>query len=218
MSTPNSASDARSSYSLLDRLKGRTLLSDQITLYTDEPTGRELGGSEARVKRIAGIEVPDTPRRWGVLGKIQELEADNAEGGHDEELAELRDRADALRAKLAETSFTFHLQALSDDEHDGIPAVETAVRAHLLLDPEGEIPEESRDAYSARFAAELLARVVVTVTDAQGTPAVKLTADDVSQLPKGFLPRSEFRRLQRKVSELQYSTAIAEDAVDDVDF
>ena len=207
--------EARASFSPMDRLRGRVLRSDKITLFTDEETGFALGGSEARTRIVSGLEIPDVPRRWGILGMIHDLEQDNEDGSHDEQLAELRERAEVLRAKLAETSLTFHLQALPDTI---VEAARAAARSALGIEGE-EIPEDRQAEFNTRYSGEFYSRVIVAVTDNAGASGTRLTPEDCIELGAGdALPRDQYRRLARKISELQWANSIAEDAVDNLDF
>ena len=221
---------ARSTFNVIDRLKARPLLTDKITVYTDETVGRELGGEEATVRRVAGIEMPGKPRRWGVLGEIAALGEKNAAlqsaeqsedvvaeiAANDARISELLDRAEELKKTLAASGLTFHLQALPPEIRD---AAHVAARRHIGApeDLEEEIPEDQQPAYDARDPTDLMSRVIVDTHDAEGAPAQPLTADDMDQLPR-IMPGSEFARLAAKIRDLLYNNTNAESVVDSADF
>lgn len=218
----SASSNARANFNLIERLRGRVLNSDKITIFTDEVTGRKLGGSEPRMKVVAGFEIPDEPRRWGVLGEIHALEQDNEDGKNQERIDALKEKAAELEKTLADSSLIFTIQALPDEAatpgEDSIETVAAAARAHLGLAEGDDVPDERSAEYNSRFAGELLSRVIVSIQDAEGNFGSPLSPDEAVMLAKGGLPRSEYQRLSRLVRELQYDTHIAEDAVADVDF
>lgn len=221
---------ARSTFNIIDRIKSVPLLTDKVTVYLDEDAGRELGGEEKTVKRVAGLEMPGKPIRRGVLGKILELGEANALlkaraqtdevaaeiEANDAEVARLLDRAEELKERLAASAITFHLQALPDPIRE---EAEVAAREHVgaPADLEVDVPEDLAAAYNKRLSSELLCRVVVDIIDAEGVPAETLTADDAAALPKA-LPVSEFTRLAAKIQDLLYSNKILESAIDSPDF
>ena len=214
------ANAARSNFTLLDRLRHRPILTDSVKIYLDEPTGRELGGVEPQYRTVGTIEVPAGERRWGVLGKIADLEAkladeaglsSNEKDGFRTLLDELRAEAEVLRANLERSSVTIHLQALPGVIREA--AAEAAAKALDLP----EVPEEGDTAFTNQFAAEILTRMVTSMFDSDGNKLPDLTVEEALTLPKE-MPRSEYARISRTVQKLQYENAISETVTNSADF
>lgn len=208
------ATKARSSFSLLERAKGRSLITDDVTVYLDEVTGKKLGGVEPRTRVIRGIEVPDGERRWGVVGQIANLADENQNGEHDAKIAELVAKAEIYRAELDKSKVVITLQALPTLITD---AANLATRRHLGLDDEQAIPADKEKAFNRRQSAEIISRAVVSIVDVDGNHGALPDVDEAAEWP-GYFPPSEYRKIARKISELQFETVIAEQATDNADF
>lgn len=208
------ATKARSSFSLLERAKGRSLVTDDVTVYMDEVTGKKLGGIEPRTRMFRGIEVPDGERRWGVVGQIANLADENQDGEHDDKIAELVAKAELYRAELEKSKVVITLQALPTLITD---AAGLATRRHLEIEPEAAIPADKEKAYNRRNTAEIISRAVISIVDVDGNKGDLPDVDEAEQWPAHF-PPSEYRKIARKMSELQFETLIAEQATDNADF
>jgi hypothetical protein len=206
---------AKSSYGLLDRLRRRPILTDTVTIYLDEPTGRALGGVEQKVRHVAGVQIPDGVRRWGVRGKIDEVKAQDASAERDALLEALRAEEAVLRAKLDESAITVHLQALPRFIRD--EATAAAKSALSLEDGVEQVPEDREAEYQTNLSAELTVRMVTSMFDADGASLPPLSVADVKELDT-LLPDSESLRLAKAIAELQYQTAIAENVTENADF
>lgn len=214
-STPEEiATKARSSFSLLERAKGRSLITDEVTVFMDEVTGRKLGGSEQKTRLLRGIPIPDGERRWGVLGQIANLAESNKDGEHDEKIAALLTKAEEYRAELNKSAVVITLQALPSLIVEDAAG---ASRRHLEIEPDAEIPEEKAKAFNRRNSAEMISRAVISLVDADGNKGDLPSPDEAAQWADHF-PASEYRKLARKIAELQFETAIAEQATDNADF
>lgn len=208
------ATEARSSFSLLERAKGRSLVTDDVTVYMDEVAGKKLGGVEPKTRVFRGIEVPDGERRWGVVGQIANLGDDNEAGKNDAEIDRLLEKAKRYRAELEASKVVITIQALPTLITD---EAALATRRHLGLDAEEPIPADKEKAFNRRNSAEVISRAVISIVDANGNKGYLPTAEEAEGWP-GYFPPSEYRKIARKISELQFETVIAEQATDNADF
>jgi len=225
--------DVREDFDIVADAEARPKLTDSVTIYLDEPTGKALGGVEPKYRTIRGVQMPDGERRWGVVGRIADLaekrgrrvaalgdvepEAVNADpqvADFDAAIDELMSEAEALQEKLAASGRTFHLQALPQiilEDARG-KALE-----HVGLTVGADVPADKEDAFQSRMAAEVLSRIVVGIEASNGAKGRLLDVDRAEKLP-GVFPPSEYARLAKTIGKLQYETAIAEGAVDNADF
>jgi len=208
------AAQARSSFSILERAKGRSLVTDKVTVYMDEVAGKKLGGSRPRTRVIRGIEIDDGEHRWGVLGQIANLRETNKEGEKDAEIDALLTKAEAYKAELDASKYVIELQALP-----GLILEDAAnhARDHVGVDREADVPEDKLKAYNRRNSAEMISRAVIGITGPNGEKGELPTPDDAAEWPLHF-PKSEFFKITSKIGELQFETAIAEQATDNADF
>ncbi|KZE41432.1 hypothetical protein [Microbacterium sp. T32] len=218
--------EAQEGFDLVIEAKERPKLQASVTIYLDEPTGKELGGVEPKYRLLNGVRLPDGERRWGVVGELADL-ADKrkrlvAAGLEDEpavqeldaRVDELLARAEELQAKLAKSGRTIHLQGLPRVIRDDARG---KAREHLGIAVGAEIPDDKAEALEKRYAAEILSRAVIGIEAPNGAKGRLLDVDGAEKLP-GQLPDSEYARIASKISELLYQTSIAEGAVDNADF
>lgn len=214
--TPDAiAAASRSSFDLLDRLEGTEHLPDgTITIFTNAKIGSLLGGEEQLVKHIGNFEVPDGVRRWGVVGKIADLKAENTDGSKQDQIDELLTEAEGLLAQLQESAVTFQLQAAPNFVVEDAGA---CAHKSVGLEPHETVPDDKLEEYGRQLSAEMLTRVVVGYHDAAGNPGKLFDVERALKLP-GRLPKEEWLRLSRKIRELQYGRAIAEQSTESADF
>lgn len=221
------AAEAQEGFDLVVEAEERPKLQASVTIFLDEPTGKELGGTEPKFRVISGVRMPDGERRWGVIGEIADLadkrqrliKAGASEEGADvldidERVNELLERASDLQRKLAKSARTIHLQGLPRVILDDARG---KAREHLGIAVGAEVPDDKAEALEKRYAAEILSRAVTGIEAPNGAKGRLLDVDRAEKL-QGQLPDSEYARIASKISELQYQTSIAEGAVDNADF
>ncbi|GAB2699479.1 hypothetical protein BKA24_001806 [Microbacterium marinum] len=206
--------EATESFDLIDTLEHRPLVTDSITLYSDEPAGRELGGIEQLYKEVKGIRVPAGKRRWGALGEIDLLRETNKDGVNDEAISAQLTIAEAAKAKLEASALTFHFQGLPEFIMEEARA---SAQAAVGIEKMSEITPEQGEQFSDRLSAEIVSRIVTVIVDAKGRTAPVPSADAIPKARTRF-PRTEWARLAAKISEVQYAASISEQAVGNADF
>lgn len=171
-------------FSLLDRLQGRSYPKETVDVYLDEEAGYEIQKLEQEIARTA----PDD-------GKIPELEA---------KLAELQEQAQASR-------LTFHLEGISSEEYDSV--VEESLELFPVEYHESRNPltmalertpkeNEDRETY---FRIHLWAKFIRRVEDAEGDVDSDITPALIAQV-HGLLPLAGMVRLSATVDKLKMVT------------
>lgn len=198
--------EAKQGFDLETRLRNRGLREGEITLYTDEALGQKLG--EAR----------DVVNQWGafvrrvqtgVLGEIDRLDPDQDAT----RIAELEAERDEIIEELNRTSLTVKLRAVPP-----IIARDAKRRAKATLNIKGKIGEDQEEEFNDAFTAHVLSDLIVSIRDNEtGAENGKQTYQDCVAL-HDLLPASEYRRLDAKVAEIQYSDAVSEAITRDPDF
>lgn len=227
--------EARDDFDLSRRLAGRAKREKPITVYSDAEAGEQLGYAVDE-EELGGIKTGRRARE-GVLGKLDalkeegkqlakqieanaemELESDPADLERAQaipaEMAKLQAKADKLRERLKETSFTFTLQSLPEVIEK---AVKRETRDALKIEGKG-IPGARQEEYEREYEAQMLAKSTVRWTDHEtGDQHEGLTIERARSFRR-FLPRGQFDRLDRAIANLSFARVIANSATDDADF
>lgn len=200
--------EAREGFELEEVLTGTPSRFKTIRVFTDEATGEELGGVEVE-RNEQGL--PTGIRRWGLAKVIAELQVD--EEANAAELKKARAKAKSLAKKLDSTALDIELQA--------VPRVvkkDARRKARKELGIKGHVPEDLMEDYADEFDAQILSRSVVSIYSvAKDAKNRELTVAGARHL-RNMLPESEYGRLDRAVSELQFRAVIAEKATSNADF
>ena len=193
--------EAKKSFSLTDRVKGRNLRDDSVTIYLDEVTGAAIGGARD-LKNGFGVTVDR--ERWGVLGEIDKAVADDPEA----DVSELRAEVVELMKTLRESALTYHLHAVPE------VVVKAARRkAKQAVGPRAQNIED----YDDTLYAHLLAAMVRKVVDADGAESGGLDFDG-AVIVQGYTPPDEYSKVIAKVNEIQFKQAISDQATGSADF
>lgn len=190
------AEEAKSRFTLRDRLQNRDHLEDSVTVFIDDVLGKKHAQAELDVNR---------------------LEAAKAAAGDDwsgeKELVKARKAHAALTAELKRKRVTLHLQAVPSVITDGGRRV-----AKKFLGIKGSVPEEREDDVTAVVNAHLLSSAVTSWYDHEydETNHSLELADAVAL--RGYLPPHEKLKLDIKLGELQYANTISATVTNDPDF
>lgn len=204
----------KADFDLIDRLRGRRMRSGRITIYTDEPTADELGGAYDLKN---GFGVLEGRERWGVLGEIDAIEAEDEnkrEAGWKTKVNGLKKRAKELRAKLDESAIIFHLEA--------VPPVIIELEFKAAQKPfrdkqTKKIPaDRSQEATNAALNA-VYSKIIRKIETPDGGLKTDITVKDTEAL-RDYLPKQEYQRLQAKIDDIQERAVIDSSVVDDSDF
>lgn len=217
--------EAREEYDLSARLAGITKLTDSVTAYTDEITGKELGGVETTY--IPNTEIVTGRRRWGVVGDQDALRekiraaleddatTDEAVEALKAENAALEKKKAALLKKLEKTAITLHLRALPELV---VKSAKREAYRNLKLKPKGGLTPEQIEDVQEEFLAVILTYNVTSWTDA----AVDRTFDSMTirqaRALKPHLRAEEWAKIERAIDELQSMKIVGDAATDSADF
>lgn len=194
--------EARKTFDLSARIKGRNLREGHVTVFTDEVAGAELGGDE-EMKNAFGIVTGRN--RWGALGDIAEAIAADSEA----DVTELQAAAEEAKAALEESALTFHLRAVPELVVKG--ARRAAKKAH------GTLPDAVNE-YNSTLYANLLASTIHKVVDADGAEQTgKLTVEAAADL-EDYLPVHEYVKLVALLQEIQFKQAVSDSATGEASF
>lgn len=202
--------EARGSFNLTDRLMNRPMLHDVVTVFTDEVSGKKLGGSEVITNQFG---VPTSTRRWGILGEIHELEQAPEEERDTKAIAKLKREAKALHATLDKSALTFTLRALPE-----IVVKDLRRKSKKSLKIKGAIPQERLEEFSEDFTARLLVDSVESFKDHESGETYSRISYNEARALDGFLPKSEYKKLDMALNDLQFKSQISEAVTADADF
>lgn len=213
--------DARENFDLGDFLRGRSIRTKSVRVFTDEVTAEERGGYEAYTEEVNGINVPRI-RSWGLVAKLAEIqdEYERLSPKTSKEAKQLKGKIttitseiEALTAKLLESALDIELQA--------VPKIAKKVayrEAKKFLGIRGKVREEQFVDLIDEQNAQLLHRTVVSVTRrSDGKRNEGMTVQSARDL-MGHLPDSEWDKIEEKVNELLVQKVISDQAVADPDF
>lgn len=209
--TDETVANARKSFDLKERLQGLGLRTGEITIYTDEVSGEELGyARDILSPNTLGIKVVVGRDRRGVLGQIDEL--DEKSETYAQDLERLSERRDELVTKIKESALTFGIRAVPP-----VIAKSHERQARKQLGINGKPSDEERSNVTEVQFALLFADTITSVVDADGADAGRLDYDAAKSLAD-YLPRAQLERLRDKVIDVQFNDMIDESVTSDADF
>lgn len=183
------ASEAKTEFNLMERLRGRPTRTAEVTVYLDEVTGAE----HARV--------------------ATELAAAKLASANPEDYSGLEAQERELARKVRSTGITFHLRATPDIVNK---KADRDTRKHLKI--KGNVPAELLTDYSAQYTARIFRDTVEKWVDHEtGTTHKELTVDEALGL-KELLPTGQFDRLDSAVADLNFKAQISDAITGDTDF
>lgn len=193
--------EAKKSFNMVDRIKGRDMRVDSVTIYLDEPTGTALGGARDIKNAFQVVTGRD---RWGVLGEIDAAIAEDPAA----DVTELRNEAVELTKKLQESALTYHLHAVPDF------IVKAARRsAKKAAGPRAQNSED----YDDILYAHLIAAMIRKVVDADGAESGGVDFEGATVIQE-YAPPHEYLRLLAKVNEVQFKQAVSDQVTGSADF
>lgn len=223
--------EARNTFDMRARLAGATRRSKQVTIYTDEVAGAELGGVQ---DEMVGEYKTGRKIRTGLIGQLDQIREDaeretalldSDDEDYEEQAAEITarlkasseevlEKVNALRERMAKTSMTFTLHALPDII---VRDMRRKTRAALDIKTKN-IPDDLEEEYGLEYTAQMLAASVASWVDNQtGQTHGGLTVEQAKDL-RDLLPVGQFSRLDRAMVELSIEVAISNQATDSADF
>lgn len=216
------ANEARESFDLGDFLRGRSVRTETVRVFTDEVTAEKRGGFEATTRQLAnGMQVPDI-RSWGLVADLAEVQGklEALESKATKEARELKSKEKALKDEIRALTETL-LETALDIEFQSVPPVikkdawRAAKKARGI---NGKVAEVDLEDVLEEQAAQLLVRTVVSYTKhGTGEKNEGITLKAARDL-KALLPDSEWAKVEKVFGELLYKNVIGEQAVTDTDF
>lgn len=223
-------SEARSSFSLRERLVNKNSRRKTKTVYTDAEAGEELG--YAVDEEYQGIKSGRRLRR-GLVGELDALEEEGkallkAIDAAEEPSAADTDRAreisaetkriraeiTAVKKRLKGSSMDFTLHTLPKPI---IKGVKHQTRSHLKIKGKG-VPEALLEDYNEEYSAQMLAASTESWIDHEtGETHDQLTVDQAREL-FNYLPEGQFSRLDQAMLDLSFEATIANAGTDSADF
>lgn len=218
-------------FDLGELLDGRSHADSSLRLYTDEKTGKELGGTETSTNQF-GIAV--STRRWGVLGEIDGLRevierAESAIESMDDsdakalleadleeakgKVVELGKKAGPLLEKMDKSAIDLSIQSLPP-----VIIKDCRRRARAALEIKGKVSEADQERYLEQFNAEILVACVSAYTLVGNGKTTQGLDIEMAKKLYDKLPPSEVARLDAKVDEIVYKSAIAQGVGRNPDF
>jgi len=217
--------EAREGYSLFERLSNSNHRTKTVTVYTNTALGAELG--YAADEDDFGIKTGRRVRK-GLIGELDELReraALIAETGSEEEAEaaiveieaakkRLQSKVKKIQKQLRDEALVFTLQSVPE-----LAIKDSRRKARKALGIKGKgIPESRQDEYNDEYTCQMLAASVLSWEDKKvGKKFSSLNVEEARNL-KNLLPRGQFPLLDAAMVELSLEIAIANQAVDDVDF
>lgn len=216
------ANDARESFDLGDFLRGRSVRTKNVRVFTDEVTAEKRGGFEKITRRLPnGVEIPDV-RSWGLVAELADVQNqyEALTAKNTKEARELKAKEKAISAEIRTLTETL-LETALDIELQSVPPVikkdawRAAKKARGIT---GKVPDHAAEDVFDEQAAQMLVRTVVSITKhGTGEKNQGVSIEGARNL-KSLLPDSEWNKIEEAFSKLLFQTVIAEQAVADADF
>lgn len=217
--------EAQEDFDLVEHIMHGTRREKTVTVFTDEESGDLLGGDEPIIQN--GIDTGER-RRWGLRGELAEIKD---QAVYLESLPEdVRDPKDVeviqkeaerligeiapLLERLSESGITVVMRSVPPVVHK---VEDRAARKHLGI-KKGAISDDVAEDLNIEKTARLLAASVVKVKmHSTGATKHSLRVEEARAM-MGYLPPSEFYKLDVALGELQFQRAIATAGVESPDF
>lgn len=228
--------EARSGFSLRDRLAGRNNRRETVTVYTDAVAGDKLGYAFDQLIPQTEVKTGHRIRKGlaGELDAIQEegerlsahiaaLEENDTEVPEEDtqRAAEIGTEIKRLKAEIAKVTKTLNDSSLVFTLHTLPDAILKDVRrkTKLSLGIKGKgIPEARKEEWEEEYTVQLLASSVESWEDKEtGETHSALTVDQAKDL-QGYLPVGQFQRLDSAMVKLSFEAAIGNVGTDSADF
>lgn len=195
--------EAKTGFSLKDRLQGRALRTATVTVYTDEVLGEKHQDAE---REIANLKALLRPIEGVTLG-------DDVVAETTKQINAAEKKLKALTKDLRASGLTFNLRAVPE-----IVGKASSREARKTLGIKGGVPAEKLEAFADLFNAIMLTHVVTDYVDhASGETIPSLSVEDAQAL-EDFLPANEYARLKAAYDDLQTKNVISESITAQADF
>lgn len=199
-------------FDLASALKGTSYPTDEVTIFLDGEAAHELNMVLAEISEL-GFQSAELGAKsnGGIVDDPEKVEVD-------EKIAELEARQKELIAEVLESALTFNLRGLGRKTWKVI--IESWTRKSKKFAKENGLEEEERiDWANDKINAELIAKSIVKITNAQGQEQVGAVAVETIEDLQGSVLQSEFAKLLDTANNLTFANGLFSNAIAaDADF
>lgn len=214
--------ETRESFDLGDFVRGRSVRTKTIRVFTDEVTAERRGGFERGEQTLPNGAVMPTLRSWGLVKELAEAQTAYEEispkttkeaKAAKAKVERLTEEIKELTATLVETSLEIELRAVPKVIKKG------AYRAaRQALGINGKLREEQASDFFDEHSAQTLTRTVVSITrHSDGARNEGISIDSARDLVNN-LPDSEWAKVDEAINELLFEKVISDQVAADADF
>jgi hypothetical protein len=218
------ADETRESFDLGDFLRGRSVRTKTVRVFTDEVTAEARGGYEEYVEELEnGLRIPRV-RSWGLVKELAEardalekIENKSTKAGKEAKakVATLEAEIRSLTEKLLESALDIELQSVPDKIKKG---AYRAARNALGIRGKNGITDDNAIELQDENAAQILLRTIVSVTKHATSEKNMGVSIESARALKGLLPDSEWDKIKDALDELLFQKVIADQVAKDLDF
>lgn len=210
--------EVKGTFDLSARLRGRSMRTGSVVVYTDEPTAERIQTVEAALQQLTDMPAGFKSLAAAIRNLGHEDIADNIESVVDsgirdmDEYNELEKERDELKETLKASAIKIELQAIPKIV---LKDCRRLAKKHLGI--KGNIPEERIEEFSDVNTAIALTKAITSLRDADGNVNTSLTVDEARDL-FDYLPDSEWQKIDTALADLGYRDVISGAITDDPDF
>lgn len=210
--------EVKGTFDLSARLRGRSMRTGTVVVYTDEPTAERIQTVEAALQQLTDMPAGFKSLAAAIRNLGHEDIADNIESVVDsgirdmDEYNGLEQERDELKETLKASAIKIELQAIPKIV---LKDCRRLAKKHLGI--KGNIPEERIEEFSDVNTAIALTKAITSLRDADGNVNTSLTVDEARDL-FDYLPDSEWQKIDTALADLGYRDVISGAITDDPDF
>lgn len=212
-------SEAKSTFDLSARLRGRPMRTKSVIVYTDEVAAERIQDLEVCLQGLTDLptnvkSIASAARHLGMEEVADNLERIAASGVRDiEEFTRMEEEKAELVEQLKASALKIELQAIPEII---LKDCRRQARKNLGIKGSG-VPDERIEEFTDTVTAIALTKAVTSVRDPEGNVSTDLTVDGARDL-QGYLPASEFGKIDQALADLGYRNVVAGAITDDPDF
>lgn len=210
--------EVKSTFDLSARLRGRSLRTDSVVVYTDEVTAERIQTLETALQQLSDMPtslktIANAARGFGIEAAADALDKISAEGIRDiGEYTRIEEEKAELVEKLKDSALKVELQALPQ-----IIVRDIRRQAKKKLGIKGNVSEDRLDEFSEVVAVLALTKAITSLRDADGGVVDDLSYEQAKDIVD-YLPISESNKIDAAMYDLGYSDVISGVITDTPDF
>lgn len=210
--------EVKSTFDLSARLRGRSLRTDSVVVYTDEVTAERIQTLETALQQLSDMPtslktIANAARGFGIEAAADALDKISAEGIRDiGEYTRIEEEKAELVGKLKDSALKVELQALPQ-----IIVRDIRRQAKKKLGIKGNVSEDRLDEFSEVVAVLALTKAITSLRDSDGGVVDDLSYEQAKDIVD-YLPISESNKIDAAMYDLGYSDVISGVITDTPDF